>query len=224
LGFHDEVCIVLPDPVLLQDVKGFLGEEEGRRIYTLALEVSGRGPCLEIGSYCGKSTLYLGAACRENASILFTVDHHRGSEEQQPGEEYFDPELWDPRSRSVDTLPTFRRTIARAGLETVVVPLVCSSVVAARAWATPLSLVFIDGGHAEETVRADYLGWSEYLIRGGYLLFHDVFIDPARGGQAPFTVYRQARDDGRFDELSMTETLGVLRRKGRSKIRTFSPL
>lgn len=215
---------MLPDPVLLQDVKGFLGEEEGRRIYTLALEVGGRGPCLEIGSYCGKSTLYLGAACRESASILFSVDHHRGSEEQQPGEEYFDPELWDPRSRTIDTLPTFRRTIARAGLEAVVVPLVCSSAVAARAWATPLSLVFIDGGHAEETVRADYLGWSDYLIPGGYLLFHDVFVDPARGGQAPFTVYRQARDDGRFDELSMTETLGVLRRKGRSKNRIFSLL
>jgi len=213
---------VLPEPGLLQDVKGFLGEEEGRRIYTLALEVGGRGPCLEIGSYCGKSTLYLGAACRESGSILFSVDHHRGSEEQQPGEEYFDPELWDPRSRSIDTLPTFRRTIARAGLEAVVVPLVCSSFVAARALATPLSLVFIDGGHAEETVRADYLGWSEYLIPGGYLLFHDVFVDPARGGQAPFTVYRQARDDGRFDALSMTETLGVLRRKGRSKNRIFS--
>ena len=215
---------MLPDPVLLQDVTGFLGEEEGRRIYTLALEVGGRGPCLEIGSYCGKSTLYLGAACRQSGSILFSVDHHRGSEEQQPGEEYFDPELWDPLSRSVDTLPTFRRTLERAGLEAVVVPLVCSSVVAARAWATPLSLVFIDGGHAEETVRADYLGWSEYVIPGGYLLFHDVFVDPARGGQAPFTVYRQARDDGRFDALSMTETLGVLRRKGRSKNRIFSLL
>ncbi|MGB7918900.1 MAG: class I SAM-dependent methyltransferase [Desulfobacterales bacterium] len=204
---------MLPDPVLLQNVKGFLDEEEGRRIYALALEVGGLGPCLEIGSYCGKSTLYLGAACRESGSILFSVDHHRGSEEHQPGEEYFDPELWDPRSRSVDTLPAFRRTIARAGLEAFVVPMVCPSVVAARAWATPLGLVFIDGGHAEETVRADYLVWSDHLIPGGYLLFHDVFTDPARGGQAPFAAYRQARDDGRFDELSMTETLGVLRRK-----------
>jgi hypothetical protein len=213
----NEVCMVLPDPALLQDVKGFLDDEEGRRIYTLALEVSGRGPCLEIGSYCGKSTLYLGAACRESGSILFSVDHHRGSEEQQPGEEYFDPELWDPRSRSVDTLPAFRHTIARAGLEAFVVPMVCPSAVAARAWATPLSLIFIDGGHAEETVRADYLVWSNHLIPGGYLLFHDVFTDPAEGGQAPFAAYRQARDDDRFDERPMTDTLGVLRRKGRGK-------
>ncbi|MGD2000500.1 MAG: class I SAM-dependent methyltransferase [Desulfobacterales bacterium] len=213
----NEVCMVLPDPALLQDVKGFLDDEEGRRIYTLALEVSGRGPCLEIGSYCGKSTLYLGAACRESGSILFSVDHHRGSEEQQPGEEYFDPELWDPRSRSVDTLPAFRHTIARAGLEAFVVPMVCPSEVAARAWATPLSLIFIDGGHAEETVRADYLVWSNHLIPGGYLLFHDVFTDPAEGGQAPFAAYRQARDDDRFDERPMTDTLGVLRRKGRGK-------
>jgi predicted O-methyltransferase YrrM len=209
--------MVMPDPVLLQDVKGFLEEEEGRRLYALALEVGSRGPCLEIGSYCGKSALYLGAACRESGSVLFSVDHHRGSEEQQPGEEYFDPELWDPRSLSVDTLSVFRRTIAKAGLEAFVVPLVCSSVVAARVWATPLSLVFIDGGHAEETVRADYMGWSDHLIPGGYLLFHDVFPEPDRGGQAPFAVYRQARDDGRFVELSMTESLGVLRRKGRSR-------
>ena len=208
---------MLPDSALLKDVKGFLDEEEGRRLYTLALEAGSRGPCLEIGRYCGKSTLYHGAACRESGSTLFSVDHHRGSEEQQPGEEYFDPELWDPHSRSVDTLPTFRRTIAKAGLEAFVVPLVCSSVVAARAWATPLSLIFIDGGHAEETVRADYLSWSDHLIPGGYLLFHDVFTDPARGGQAPFAAYRQAMDDSRFDELSMTETLGVLRRKGDRK-------
>lgn len=205
--------MMLPDPALVKDIRGFLDEEEGRRLYTLALEVGGRGPCLEIGSYCGKSSLYLGAACREHGGILFSVDHHRGSEEQQPGEEYFAPELWDPRSRRVDTLPAFRRTIARAGLEAFVVPLVCSSAVAARAWATPLALVFIDGGHADETVWADYLNWYGHLIPGGYLLFHDVFNDPAQGGQAPLAAYRQASAGGRFDELPMTGTLGVLRRR-----------
>ncbi|MFZ0133827.1 MAG: class I SAM-dependent methyltransferase [Desulfobacterales bacterium] len=204
---------MLPDPAILQDVKGFLDEEEGRRLYRLALAAGGQGPCLEIGSYCGKSTLYLAAGCRPSGGTLFCVDHHRGSEEQQPGEEYFDPDLWDPRNQSIDTLPVFRRTIARAGLEAVVVPLVCSSMVAARAWATPLSLVFIDGGHAAETVRDDYRGWSGHVIPGGYLVFHDVFPDPARGGQAPFAAYRRAIEDGRFDKLPMTGSLGILRRK-----------
>ncbi len=204
---------MLPDSAILREVKGFLDEEEGRRLYRLALEAAGRGPCLEIGSYCGKSTLYLGAACRHRGGTLFSVDHHRGSEEQQPGEEYFDPDQWDPRSQSVDTLPAFRRTIARAGLEAVVVPLVCPSMVAARAWATPLGLVFIDGGHAAETVRDDYRGWSGHVIAGGYLVFHDVFPDPAHGGQAPFAAYRRAVEDGCFEELPMTGSLGILRRK-----------
>ena len=204
---------MLPEVELLKDVKGFLDHAEGRRLYSLALEAGCRGPCLEIGGYCGKSALYLGAACRQTGTVLFSVDHHRGSEEQQPGEPYFDPELWAPHCGMIDTFSFFRRTIARAGLEGVVLPLVCRSTDAARFWRTPLSLVFIDGGHAYDAVEADYLEWADHLVPGGYLLFHDVFTDASEGGQAPYQVYKTARTDRRFEECPMTKTLGVLRRK-----------
>jgi len=199
------------DPQLIAETKGFLDPEEGRCLYETALEAGAAGPCLEIGGYCGLSTLYLGSGCRTTGSILFSVDHHRGSEEQQPGEEYFDPELVDPRTGRLDSFGFFRDAIEKAGLGETVVPIVSPSAVAARMWRTPLSLVFIDGGHAFETAAADYLCWSPHLVRGGYLLIHDIFPDPVDGGQAPYLVYRQALADGRFEEVRMVKSLGVLR-------------
>jgi MMP 1-O-methyltransferase len=193
-------------------IKGFLDDAEGRRLYELALQAAPLGPCLEVGSYCGKSALYLGSACRQCGSILFSIDHHRGSEEHQPGEEYFDPNLYDARTQSIDTFRYLRRTLHLAGLEDTVVPMVCDSTVAARAWATPLALVFIDGGHADETVISDYNCWSGHIVSGGYLLIHDIFPDPADGGQAPYRIYQEALDSGRFQAVSMTGSLGILRR------------
>ena len=198
---------------LIREVKGFLDEEEGLFLYQKALEASHRGPCLEIGSYCGKSGIYLGLGCREHQGVLFSIDHHRGSEEQQPGQEYFDPELLDPASNRVDTFRFFRRTIEKAGLEDTIVPMVCSSALAARLWATPLSLIFIDGGHALETVQTDYHCWVSHLMPGGYLLIHDIFEDPAQGGQAPFQVYQLALASGLFLELPRVKTLGALKRR-----------
>ena len=198
---------------LIRSVKGFLDEDEGRCLYEIALKANPLGPCLEIGSYCGKSTLYLGAACRENNGILFSIDHHRGSEEQQPGEEYFDPELFDPQTGRIDTFSRFRVTLEDAGIEDTVVPIVCRSEVAARKWTTPLSLVFIDGGHAFETVFSDYKAWSGHIISGGYLLVHDIFSDPAKGGQAPYHIYNLALASGLFREITMVKTLGVLQRQ-----------
>jgi predicted O-methyltransferase YrrM len=202
------------DDALLAEIKGFLDKEEGQCLYEMALKVSRLGPCLEIGSYCGKSAYYLGSACRENNGILFSIDHHRGSEEQQPGEEYFDPDLFDAESGRVDSCKEFRRIIERAGLADTVVPIVCGSAVAARLWATPLSLVFIDGGHTAEAALTDYQCWGRHIMPGGYLLIHDIFIDPAKGGQAPYEVYKLARASGLFQELPMVKTLGVLHRRG----------
>jgi MMP 1-O-methyltransferase len=200
------------DATLLKDMKGFLDEEEGRCLYEFALKASRLGPCLEIGSYCGKSAIYLGSACKANNGILFSIDHHRGSEEQQPGEEYFDPDLFDAQSGRVDTFREFRRILEKAALEDTIVPIVCRSAVAARLWATPLSLVFIDGGHSYEAALTDYECWSRHIMPEGYLLIHDIFIDPAKGGQAPYEVYKLARASGLFQELPMVKTLGVLQR------------
>jgi predicted O-methyltransferase YrrM len=204
---------MIPKEKLLRDVKGFLDEDEGRGLYEIALEASRLGPCLEIGSYCGKSSFYLGTACRKNSGILFSIDHHRGSEEQQPGEEYFDPELFDPQTGSVDTFREFRKTLEKTGLEDTIVPIVCRSHIAARQWATPLSLVFIDGGHSFETAYTDYNSWTPHIVPNGYLLIHDIFTDPEKGGQAPYDVYKLAIASGLFRELPMIKTLGVLQRQ-----------
>ncbi len=200
------------EAALLSQVKGFLDPVEGMQLYEIAKKASRLGPCLEIGSYCGKSAVYLGSACLENQGILFSIDHHCGSEEQQPGEEYFDPSLFNYDLFQVDTLNHFRRTISAWGLENTVVPIVARSQIAARAWATPLGLVFIDGGHSYETAFTDYSCWAQHIVPGGYLLIHDIFENPAQGGQAPFQVYQLALASGLFQELPRVKTLGVLQR------------
>jgi len=201
------------DDALIDSVKGFLDREEGRRLYETAGLASRMGPCLEIGSYCGKSALYLGTACRENEGILFSIDHHRGSEEQQPGEGYFDPDTYDPKTAMIDTLPVLRQTLFKAGLEEAVVPIAARSAAVARFWSTPLSLVFIDGGHTYEAAIGDYTAWAGHIMPGGYLLIHDIFKNPEAGGQAPYYIYQLALSSGLFKELPMTKTLGVLQRR-----------
>ncbi|HVN70873.1 MAG TPA: class I SAM-dependent methyltransferase [Desulfomonilia bacterium] len=195
-------------------IKGFLDAEEGKALYGHALKASKSGPVLEIGGYCGKSTLYLGLACKKNGSVLFSIDHHRGSEEQQPGQEYFDPELFDEKQGKIDTFPLFRRAIEEADLLDTVVPMVTTSAVAARIWSTPLSMVFIDGSHTYPAGFSDYVSWSSLLVGGGILAIHDIFLDPTKGGQAPHYIYKLAMASGLFEELPMVKTLGVLQRRG----------
>lgn len=194
-------------------IKGFLDEAEGRRLFDIARDASRIGPCLEIGGYCGKSTVWLASACRENGRSLFSIDHHQGSEEHQPGELYFDPGLFDPIAYRVNTFRQFQLTLEKTGLENTVVPLVAPSAVCARDWETPLGLVFIDGGHSQKAAHADYTLWEGHILPGGYLLIHDIFFDPSRGGQAPHEIYRMALSSGRFTALPMTGTLGVLQRR-----------
>ncbi|PIW28457.1 MAG: hypothetical protein COW29_09025 [Rhodobacterales bacterium CG15_BIG_FIL_POST_REV_8_21_14_020_59_13] len=197
-----------------ENIKGFLAPEEGAALARYAVGTARLGPFLEIGGYCGKSALYLGTAAREAATILFSIDHHRGSEEHQPGEEYFDPELFDEIAGAVDTLPVFRRTIQAAGLEDHVVPLVGKSAAIARYWSTPLGFVFIDGGHSMPAAQADYDGWADKVVPGGFLAIHDVFPDPADGGRPPFEIWKQAVESGEFESLERIRTLEVLRRAG----------
>jgi hypothetical protein len=192
-------------------VKGFMPADEGLALHDAGVVGGAVGPLLEIGTYCGKSAVYLGAAARTAGTVCFTVDHHRGSEENQAGWDHHDPEVVDPETGRMDTLPFFRRTIQSAGLEDVVVAVVGHSVPVAQAWQTPLGFLFIDGGHAEDVAMADYAHWSPYVARGGVLAIHDVFEDPAAGGQAPFRVWQRAVADG-FTPLSTTGSLRVLQR------------
>jgi predicted O-methyltransferase YrrM len=200
-------------PAFALQVKGYLAEDEGKALFELALEATRYGPCLEIGSFCGKSAVYLGTACKIRGVTLFTIDHHTGSEEQQPGQLYFDPEIYDDRKGQINSFPLLRETLRKAELEDTVVPMVTWSKVAAKNWTTPLSLVFIDGGHSYEAALTDYLCWHEHLIAGGYLIFHDIYLDPAKGGQAPHEVYKKAVGSGMFDKLPMVNSLGILKKR-----------
>jgi predicted O-methyltransferase YrrM len=197
----------------LHAIKGFMADEEATRLHDLALAAAPMGPVLEIGSYCGLSAAVIGSACKQTHSTLFSIDHHTGSEEQQPGEEYFDPDLFDKTMGQINTLPFLLKTIKAAGLADYVVPMVCPSGVAGKMWRTPLSMVFIDGGHSFDAVYQDFLTWSPHVMANGFLVFHDIFLDPARGGQAPRQVYDIALQTGDYIELPMTNTLGVLQQK-----------
>jgi predicted O-methyltransferase YrrM len=195
--------------------KGFLAEAEGLLLYELAYRASADGPCVEIGSYCGKSALFLGDGCRARGRYrLFSVDHHGGSEEQQPGQPYFDPDLLDAAQGRVNTLPRFVNTVARAGLEDWIVPVVGRSGTVAASWpGAGLALVFIDGGHSTEAVRTDFRGWASLVKPGGWLCFHDIYPNPADGGRAPFEVFEQARASRAWRYEGLVGSLGVLRRR-----------
>jgi predicted O-methyltransferase YrrM len=197
---------------LARGVRGFMPPGEGLALHRLARERLPHGPVLEVGSYCGKSAVYLGAAASEVGGVVFAVDHHRGSEENQAGWEHHDSDLVDERTGRMDTLPFFRRTIEEAGLEDVVVALVGESARVAAYWRTPLSLLFIDGGHGEDPAHADYTGWAPWVMNDGLLAIHDVFPDPADGGRPPYDVYVRALASGDFEEVEEVGSLRVLRR------------
>lgn len=195
-------------------VRGFMPEPEGLALYDTAAGYAPRGPVAEIGTYCGKSTIYLAAGAREAGQLVITVDHHHGSEENQPGWEYHDPQLVDPVTGRLDTLPHFRSTLAAAGLEDHVIAVVGRSAAVAGLWRTPLGMLFIDGGHTDAAATADYQGWAPWVAPGGALAIHDVFPDPADGGQAPFRIYQRALACGAFRQVRAEGSLRVLERTG----------
>ncbi len=208
---NDKV-MALHRAIEMHQIKGFLAGDEAEALYNFARECALIGPCLEIGSYCGKSSVYLGSACKEADSVLFAVDHHRGSEEHQPGEEYHDTELFDAANQVMNTFPALRRTLDLFSLQDSVVPVVAPSQIVAKKWVTPLGLVFIDGGHSHEQALSDCLSWAEKVAPGGLLLIHDIFPDPRDGGQGPFLALQEVVSGGRFIWQTTVNTLGVLRR------------
>ncbi|WP_030571601.1 class I SAM-dependent methyltransferase [Streptomyces aureocirculatus] len=214
------MAVAEPGPDVLdafEAAKGFMPVKEGLALYAAAAEAAALGlPLLEVGTYCGRSTILLADAARAAGVSVITVDHHRGSEEQQPGWDYHDPGTVDPEIGRMDTLPTFRRTLHRAGLEDHVIAVVGRSPQVAALWNTPLGLVFIDGGHTDEHAGADYEGWAPHVADGGLLVIHDVFPDPVDEwtGQAPYRIYLRALESGTFTEISATDSLRVLRRTG----------
>lgn len=195
--------------------RGFMPENEGDALFDAAVAAAGsaEGPFLEVGSYCGRSTVWLGGAARAVGRVVFAVDHHTGSEENQPGWEWHEPDLVDPRTGRMDTLPHFRSTIIGAGLEDTVIAVVGDSPSVARNWSTPLSFLFVDGGHGVEPATLDYELWTPHVAPGGTLAIHDVFPDPADGGRPPYeNIYLPALASGMFEEVRATGSLRILRR------------
>lgn len=199
-------------PINIESIKGFLADDEGQALFEAASLTAVLGPTLEVGSYCGKSTVFLGSAAKQNNNIVYAVDHHRGSEEHQLGEEYHDSELFDSQAQLMDSFRTFRRTLRNAELEETVIPIVAASQLASRHWSIPLGMVFIDGGHSMEAALIDYRAWANHIVVGGILAIHDIFPDPNDGGQAPYTIWKLAKASGLFEELPTVNTLGLFRR------------
>ncbi len=196
-------------------VKGFMPREEGLALLRHGAGHGERFPAgtwLEVGAWCGKSAVYLGAAAESSASVLYSLDHHHGSEENQEGWEHFDTSLVDADDGRLNTLPTWQRTIANAGLESTVVGLVGPSVRVAAHFAQPLELLFVDGGHGAEVAWADYEAWTPKVVPDGLLIIHDVFEDPAEGGRPPYEIYLAALESALFVDVEATGSLRVLRR------------
>lgn len=199
-------------PIDINTVKGFLDPIEGEALYLYAKQYVKNDPCLEIGSYCGKSSVYLGSAVKENDQKLYSIDHHKGSEEQQPGEEYFDSDLINAEGNGIDTLPFFLETIEKSKLDKFVIPIVSTSEEAYQDFTLNFDMVFIDGGHSEKAAQKDYELWSQRITKGGLLAIHDVFPNPEDGGRPPYNIYRRALESGNFKKLEMIKTLGLLKK------------
>jgi MMP 1-O-methyltransferase len=201
---------------LARQTKGFMPDDEGKALFDAALEVARSRPSgatlVEIGSWCGKSSVYIGAASEASGSVLFSIDHHHGSEENQAGWDHHDLEVVDPRTGKIDTLPFWRRTIVDAGLGASVVGLVGDSQTIASRWNTPVDFCFIDGGHGSEPAWADFSGWAPKVVTGGILAIHDVFPDPADGGRPPYELWRAALESEEFVQAGETGSLRLLRR------------
>ena len=197
-------------PSHLNSVKGFLEHNEGICLYNHALSSSKKGPILEIGSYCGKSTIYLATAAKEYNCSVYSVDHHTGSEENQVGWEYHDIELFDEETGKINSFPEFMRNLRKANLLDTVIPIVSDSSLVSRDWKIPLSMVFIDGGHTMEAAFNDFNNWKDKIIKGGILAIHDVFPNPDDGGRPPFEIYRKALSENNFKEVEAVKSLRIL--------------
>ena len=197
-------------PSHLNSVKGFLDHDEGICLYNHALSSSKKGPILEIGSYCGKSTIYLATAAKEYNCSVYSVDHHTGSEENQVGWEYHDIELFDEETGKINSFPEFMRNLRKANLLDTVIPIVSDSSLVSRDWKIPLSMIFIDGGHTMEAAFNDFNNWKDKIIKGGILAIHVVFPNPDDGGRPPFEIYRKALSEKNFKEIEAVKSLRVL--------------
>ena len=194
------------------DVKGFLSDKEAKKLQELFLNVHHLGSVLEIGTYCGKSTLNFALIAKKIDGLIYTVDHHTGSEEHQLGEEYHDEDLYDKRLKKFNTLPEFLKNLRSSNLDNFIIPIISKSSDASETFSELISLLFIDGGHSLEAALSDYNSWKDKICSGGLLVIHDVFPNPKDGGRPPFEIYSKAQKSKQFEDLGIYETLGILKK------------
>ena len=194
------------------DVKGFLSDKEAKKLQELFLNVHHLGSVLEIGTYCGKSTLNFALIAKKIGGLIYTVDHHTGSEEHQLGEEYHDEDLYDKRLKKFNTLPEFLKNLRSSNLDNFIIPIISKSSDASETFSELISLLFIDGGHSLEAALSDYNSWKDKICSGGLLVIHDVFPNPKDGGSPPFEIYSNAQKAKQCEELGNYETLGILKK------------
>ena len=196
----------------MKDVKGFLSDKEAKKLQELFLKVHHLGSVLEIGTYCGKSALNFSEVAKDVNGLIYTIDHHTGSEEHQRGEEYHDSELFDERLKKFNTLPEFLNNLKSKKMAKFIIPIIDKSQNASNFFSEKISLLFIDGGHSFETALSDYNAWKDKICADGLLVIHDVFPDPKDGGRPPYEIYTLARESKEFDDLGIYETLGILKK------------
>ena len=194
------------------NVKGFLSDKEAKKLQELFLKVHHLGSVLEIGTYCGKSTLNFALIAKKIDGLIYTVDHHTGSEEHQLGEEYHDEDLYDKRLKKFNTLPEFLKNLRSSNLGKFIIPIISKSSDASKTFSESISLLFIDGGHSLEAALCDYNSWKDKICSGGLLVIHDVFPNPQDGGRPPFEIYSKAQKSKQFEDLGIYETLGILKK------------
>jgi MMP 1-O-methyltransferase len=148
-------------------VDGWLTENEGRLLFNLAKEATGVGVIVEIGSWKGKSTICLAKGSKAGkGSKVYAIDPHNGSDEirKMQGE--------------VNTLDEFRRNITLYNVEDIIIPLIKTSLDAAKNFDQRVELVFVDGAHDYDLVKLDFDLWFPKLNHGGIIAFHDTITWP----------------------------------------------
>lgn len=198
---------------LINSTNGFMPFHEGEALAEslFNLGLNSAMPAVEIGSYQGLSTIFLGLAAKMTDRALIALDHHRGSEENQAGWQFHDSSLVEQVSNRMDTLYLFRRTIDLADLEKTVVIVVAESSAFARLYPGEIAYLFIDGGHARDIAHSDYDNWAPKLAEGGVMAIHDVFMNISEGGRAPYELYLRALSDN-FVELRSEGSLRIMQK------------
>lgn len=151
-------------------IDGWLTDIEGVGLYLAAKHGPGEGSIVEIGSFKGKSTIWLAKGSkRVDREKVYAVDTHLGSPEHRPGGEFASHMPSEGTTELV-----FRQSIRQADVEDWVLPLIMSSDDAFKAWRDPIRLLFIDAEHTYEAVRNDFRNWQQHVVVGGLVAFHDV--------------------------------------------------